>query len=68
MGQAKRRGDFETRLKEGLEKERQRHIVREERARIARETLLNNAKAAAILGMAVMFNTGVRRDHLRDDF
>jgi len=57
MGQAKRRGDFETRLKEGLEKERQRQIVREERARIARETLLNNAKAAAILGMAVMFNT-----------
>ena len=57
MGQAKRRGDFETRLKEGLEKERQRQIVREERARIAREALLNNAKAAAILGMAVMFNT-----------
>lgn len=57
MGQAKRRGDFETRLKEGLEKERQRQIVREERARIASETLLNNAKAAAILGMAVMFNT-----------
>lgn len=57
MGQAKRRGDFETRLKDGLEKERQRQIVREERARIARETLLNNAKAAAILGMAVMFNT-----------
>ena len=57
MGQAKRRGDYETRLKEGLEKERQRQHAREERARIARETLLNNAKAAAILGMAVMFNT-----------
>jgi len=57
MGQAKRRGDFEARLKEGLEKERQRQIVREERARIAKKDLLNNPKAAFVLGMAIMFST-----------
>lgn len=35
MGQAKRRGSFETRLKEGIEKEKMRKIVREERAKEA---------------------------------
>ena len=56
MGEAKRRGTFEVRLQEGVEKARQAEIERVERRRLAQERwnsyLAKNIKAQAGLAIA----------------
>ena len=56
MGEAKRRGTFEVRLQEGIEKARQAELERIERRRLAQERwnthLAKNTKAQAGLAIA----------------
>lgn len=59
MGQAKRRGSFETRLKEGIEKERFRQIVREERAKEAHRKWMEGSSTKTLAAMAMMAGLGI---------